>query len=158
MDLRYRGAPLLAERFLRVYAAERDDFDLYRVVDWFESYRAAVRAKVAAIAAGEAGDLARRSASAPPRARAAISRWRWPALEARRAPALVLVGGAVGTRQEHARVGARGPRSARWSSSSDRVRKHASGLARRGARARRAPTAPRPRRRSTGRCSSAPRP
>ena len=53
MDLRYRGTGHLGERFLRRYAAESDDFHLYAVVDYFLSYRAAVRAKVAAIAAGE---------------------------------------------------------------------------------------------------------
>ncbi len=53
MDLAYRGAPSLAERFLRKYAARRDDFGLYDVVDWFAAYRAAVRAKVAALAAGD---------------------------------------------------------------------------------------------------------
>lgn len=96
MDLRYRGAERLAERFLRVYAAQRDDFDLYRVVDWFTSYRAAVRAKVAAIAAQE-GEIA-----AAQRERAAHSarshmELALAALESRCAPALVLVGGSVGT-------------------------------------------------------------
>ena len=42
MDLAYRGRDDLAERFLRVYASERDDFDLYGVVDYFIGYRAAV--------------------------------------------------------------------------------------------------------------------
>jgi aminoglycoside phosphotransferase family enzyme/predicted kinase len=51
MDLRYRGAPALAELFLRRYAALRDDFGLYTVVDCFAAYRAAVRAKVAGMAA-----------------------------------------------------------------------------------------------------------
>lgn len=54
MDLRYRGAATLAERFLRRYAALRDDFGLYGVVDFFCAYRAAVRAKVAALAAADA--------------------------------------------------------------------------------------------------------
>jgi len=53
MDLRYRGERGLGERFVASYAAERDDHDLYRVLDFFVSYRAAVRAKVAALAAGE---------------------------------------------------------------------------------------------------------
>jgi aminoglycoside phosphotransferase family enzyme/predicted kinase len=96
MDLRYRGADALAERFLRTYATERDDFDLYRGLAWFESYRAAVRAKVAVIAASEA------EIDADQRMRAADSTKRHLAqalavLESRRQPALVLVGGAVGT-------------------------------------------------------------
>jgi predicted kinase len=48
MDLIYRRRSRLADRFLRVYAGCADDFELYRVVDYFLSYRAAVRAKVAA--------------------------------------------------------------------------------------------------------------
>jgi aminoglycoside phosphotransferase family enzyme/predicted kinase len=53
MDLTYRGRRDLAERFLARYASRADDFDLYRVVDFFAAYRAAVRAKVAAISAGD---------------------------------------------------------------------------------------------------------
>jgi aminoglycoside phosphotransferase family enzyme/predicted kinase len=65
MDLRYRGHPALAERFLRVYAEASDDFHLYRVADWYESYRAAVRGGVAALAsADEAIASAQRSAAA----------------------------------------------------------------------------------------------
>lgn len=55
MDLTYRGRSDLAERFLADYAAHSDDFDLYGVVDYFIGYRAAVRAKVAALAAGDPG-------------------------------------------------------------------------------------------------------
>jgi hypothetical protein len=96
MDLRYRGAAPLAERFLRRYAAERDDFDLYRVVDWFTSYRAAVRAKVAAIAAQEDEIAAAQRERAAHSARAHMD-LALAALEARGTPALVLVGGSVGT-------------------------------------------------------------
>jgi aminoglycoside phosphotransferase family enzyme/predicted kinase len=67
MDLDYRGAPQLGERFLRKVAALRDDFGLYDVVDWFAAYRAAVRAKVAALAAQDA------AIEAAQRARAAES-------------------------------------------------------------------------------------
>ena len=96
MDLRYRGADGLGERFLRSYATESDDFDLYSVVDYFIAYRAGVRAKVAALAAA---DPAITSAQ---RARAAQSARRHlvlaaSALEPRAVPALVLVGGVVGT-------------------------------------------------------------
>jgi magnesium-transporting ATPase (P-type) len=73
MDLRYRGAKALAERFLASYARESDDYDLYSVVDYFIGYRAGVRAKVAALAA-------RDSAIAPgQRARAAESAQARPA-------------------------------------------------------------------------------
>ncbi|MFI5320669.1 MAG: AAA family ATPase, partial [Myxococcota bacterium] len=96
MDLAYRGAPSLSERFLRKYAAQCDDFGLYDVVDGFAAYRAAVRAKVAALAARD-GAIA-----AEQRARAAESVARHVALARellRRAPpaALIVVCGSVGT-------------------------------------------------------------
>ncbi len=50
MDLAYRGRDDLGAGFLRRYATARDDFGLFRVVDAYQSYRAAVRAKVAALA------------------------------------------------------------------------------------------------------------
>lgn len=50
MDLRFSGESALAERLLRQYASALDDFGLYDMVDLFVSYRAAVRAKVAALA------------------------------------------------------------------------------------------------------------
>jgi len=96
MDLRYRGAAAQAERFLRVYARERDDFDLYAVVDYFASYRAAVRAKVASIAAMDAAidpaQRARASESARRHLELAVQM-----LAARGTGALGLVGGIVGT-------------------------------------------------------------
>lgn len=132
MDLCYRGAEPLAERFLRVYACESDDFDLYRLVDWFMAYRAAVRAKVAAIAAGESeiAQTQRRSAAESARRHLALA-LRY--LEAPRAPALVLVGGAVGTGKSSV-AGALADALGAAVVSSDRVRKHRLGLAR-GARA-----------------------
>ncbi len=50
MDLRYRGRGDLAERVLAVYTEEADDYDLFGVLRYFESYRAVVRAKVAHLA------------------------------------------------------------------------------------------------------------
>jgi aminoglycoside phosphotransferase family enzyme/predicted kinase len=55
MDLAYRRRGDLAESFLRSYARESDDFDLYRVVDYHVAYRALVRAKVAGLAAVDPG-------------------------------------------------------------------------------------------------------
>jgi aminoglycoside phosphotransferase family enzyme/predicted kinase len=54
MDLRYRGAPQLATAFVRAYAAARGDDQLPRLLPTLCSYRAMVRAKVAALATGEA--------------------------------------------------------------------------------------------------------
>lgn len=70
MDLRYRGAPELARVFVEAYAAAGGDHELPTLLPWLCSYRAMVRAKVAAVAAGDAGlppadrDGARRSAVA----------------------------------------------------------------------------------------------
>jgi len=96
MDLAYRGARRLGERFVARYAAHADDFDLYGVLDFFVAYRAAVRAKVAAVAAADSAiGRAQRDA-----ARASVRRHLLLAERAfaPRAPgALVLVGGVVGT-------------------------------------------------------------
>lgn len=48
MDLARLGRVDLAERFLAMYARTANDFELYRLVDFYESYRACVRAKIAA--------------------------------------------------------------------------------------------------------------
>jgi aminoglycoside phosphotransferase family enzyme/predicted kinase len=65
MDLAYRGRGDLAEGFLRAYARESDDFDLYSVVDYHVAYRALVRAKVAGLAAVDLGiDPEQRSGAA----------------------------------------------------------------------------------------------
>ncbi len=127
MDLRYRERPELAEHFLRSYARERDDFDLYGVVDWFASYRAAVRAKVAAIAAREP------EIAEPQRARAAGSARQHLALAAQllapRAPGrLVLVAGIVGTGKSTA-AGILADALGGAVVASDRVRKRLAGLA-----------------------------
>jgi uncharacterized protein len=69
MDLARLGRVDLAERFVAVYARAANDFDLYRVLDFYESYRACVRAKIAASAAtGSRGsDLTAAAASAEAR-------------------------------------------------------------------------------------------
>jgi uncharacterized protein len=96
MDLIYRGEPRLAARLLRRYARARDDFDLYTVVDLFMSYRAAVRAKVADLAArgAELSEEQRRGAAGSARRHlelaCALLRERGPAV-------LVAVAGVVGT-------------------------------------------------------------
>jgi predicted kinase len=66
MDLAAHGRVDLAERFLSRYARESNDYDLYALVDFYESYRAFVRAKVASILAADpdvADDVRRRAAS-----------------------------------------------------------------------------------------------
>lgn len=51
MDLRYHGRADLAELLIADYARESADYGLYGLVDFYESYRAVVRAKVSAILA-----------------------------------------------------------------------------------------------------------
>jgi len=65
MDLAWHGRVDLAERFLARYARESNDYDLYSVVNFYESYRAFVRGKVASLLAddAEASTAARERAS-----------------------------------------------------------------------------------------------
>lgn len=55
MDLAWHGRRDLAELFLAAYARESDDYDIYSVIDFYESYRAYVRAKICAIGYGSPG-------------------------------------------------------------------------------------------------------
>jgi aminoglycoside phosphotransferase family enzyme/predicted kinase len=55
MDLAAHGRTDLAERLLAAYAREADDYDLYGVVDFYESYRAFVRGKISAMLANDEG-------------------------------------------------------------------------------------------------------
>jgi aminoglycoside phosphotransferase family enzyme/predicted kinase len=96
MDLMYRGRRDLAARFLSRYARETDDYDLYSVVDFFISYRAAVRAKIASIVAKDSAT----GVSQRTRAEGSATRHVELAAEAassRDAGALVLVSGLVGS-------------------------------------------------------------
>jgi len=55
MDLTSSGRVDLAERLLATYARAADDFDLYAVVDFYESYRAFVRGKISSMLAEDRG-------------------------------------------------------------------------------------------------------
>lgn len=95
MDLGFRGHGGLAERWLASYAAAADDYGLYDVVDFFISYRAAVRAKVEAIAARDAEipETQRRESAARARQRV---RFAIQALQPRGRGRVYLVGGLIG--------------------------------------------------------------
>jgi uncharacterized protein len=127
MDLRYRARPALAERFLRSYAREADDYGLYGVLDYFVSYRAAVRAKVASIAAAESeiGPDQREAARRSARRHLGLAA---RALERRPAAGVVLVAGVVGTGKTTVAEGVADAIAA-VVVSSDRVRRHLAGLA-----------------------------
>ena len=118
----------LAERFLRRYAAETDDFHLYTVVDYFLSYRAAVRAKVAAMAAGEP-ELPQDQRRA---ARESASRHLDLAIEVlrtRQGGAVVVLTGVVGTGKSTAADLISETLCDAVVVSSDRIRKRMAGLA-----------------------------
>jgi aminoglycoside phosphotransferase family enzyme/predicted kinase len=53
MDLAAHGRVDLAERLLSRYARDSNDFDLFALVDFYESYRAYVRGKIASIVADD---------------------------------------------------------------------------------------------------------
>lgn len=55
MDLVWHGRRDLSEALLAAYARASGDFDLYGVVDFYESYRAFVRGKVNALVVNDAG-------------------------------------------------------------------------------------------------------
>jgi aminoglycoside phosphotransferase family enzyme/predicted kinase len=64
MDLAFQGRVDLKERFLASYAEESEDHDLYALVDFYESYRAYVRAKIGALSLRSAPVHARRQLEA----------------------------------------------------------------------------------------------
>ena len=127
MDLAAQGRKDLAERFLADYAQASNDFDLYRLVDFYEGYRAYVRGKVSAMLAADDG--------APPAVRSSAERGARRhfllALAAQRAPLappkVIAVGGIIGCGKSTV---------ARWLGGtllapiveSDRTRKHLMGV------------------------------
>lgn len=95
MDLTLHGRADLAEHLLAAYAEAANDHDLYRVVDFYEGYRAFVRAKVATFVAADPSA----PAAVRERARAAARHGFLVALGSHRpralAPMVVAVGGPV---------------------------------------------------------------
>lgn len=95
MDLAWHGRVDLAEAFLAAYAREANDYALYPLVDFYESYRAFVRGKIAAFVAADP------STPLPARERAESEARRYfllaQACERRSllAPAVVAVGGII---------------------------------------------------------------
>ena len=126
MDLEYRGRRDLAERFLRRYAAESDDFDLYGVVDFFTAYRAAVRAKVACLAARDARIPAAQRASAQASAERHLAFAEGALVEPRRG-SVVAMAGIVGSGKSTV-AQALADATGGVVIASDRVRKHQAGL------------------------------
>jgi len=126
MDLAWHGRVDLAERFLARYARESNDYELYSVVDFYESYRAFVRGKVASLLAADT----EASPEARKRARREARRYFILALAFERPPLVpprvVAVGGMIasGKSQTSATIG---ELLAAPVLSSDRTRKHLMG-------------------------------
>ncbi len=101
MDLCHHERTDLAEDLLATYAQASGDYDLYALVDFYEGYRAYVRAKVASFLASDE--------SASPKARAAAHRkarsYYLHALSAQRKPIappqLIAVGGLIASGKSH---------------------------------------------------------
>jgi aminoglycoside phosphotransferase family enzyme len=55
MDLSYHDQVALAERLVLAYARASSDYELYTLLDFYQSYRACVRAKVSTILAEDEG-------------------------------------------------------------------------------------------------------
>lgn len=95
MDLAWHGRVDLAERCLAAYARAANDYDLYPLVDFYESYRAYVRGKVSSILAADPGVGPKTRRSAAREARRyyllALAAERRPLLR----PAVVAVGGLI---------------------------------------------------------------
>jgi hypothetical protein len=95
MDLEWHGRSDLAEWCLAVYARESGDYDMYRLVDFYESYRAYVRGKIAGMLATDG------AASTPAREHAASQARRYYllALASERqplvGPSVIAVGGVI---------------------------------------------------------------
>ena len=93
MDLRWHARVDWAERLLAKYARASNDYDLYALIDFYESYRAFVRGKVSSMLEADpgAGDALRERAAKDARRffRLALAAERPPLL----APRVVAVGG-----------------------------------------------------------------
>ncbi len=126
MDLAWHGHVKLAERFLARYARESNDFDLYSVVSFYESYRAFVRGKVASLLARDTGA----SSAARERARLEARRYFMLALAYERpplvSPRVVAVAGMVASGKSSAATMISESIAAPVLSS-DRIRKHLAG-------------------------------
>jgi aminoglycoside phosphotransferase family enzyme/predicted kinase len=126
MDLAYHGRVDLKERLLAAYASESDDHDLYALVDFYESYRAYVRAKISALALEAAAAPERRELERQARRYFLLS------LASERAPAsaprMIAIGGLIASGKSSLARALADDLSLSWISS-DRVRKSLHGVA-----------------------------
>jgi aminoglycoside phosphotransferase family enzyme/predicted kinase len=97
MELSARSRVGLAETFLGQFAAEAGDHDLYGVIDFYESYRAWVRGKVAAFLAADPTTLPDKAARKAREAQALFTLARAFTEAPRAAAPVVAVGGLIGS-------------------------------------------------------------
>jgi aminoglycoside phosphotransferase family enzyme/predicted kinase len=127
MDLAWRGRVDLSELLLARYARHADDYDLYTLVDFYQSYRAWVRGKIAALMARDAAATEAQRELAEAQARRyfllALSAHRPPL----RKPRVVAVGGLIASGKSTVAdlIGLALPAAV---VDSDRTRKHMLGL------------------------------
>ncbi|MCG8555013.1 MAG: AAA family ATPase [Proteobacteria bacterium] len=97
MDLAWHDRSDLSERFVAAYAREANDYDLYPLLDFYESYRAHVRGKVSSILTLDA----QTSSAVRDAARKQARRYYLLALAATHGPLLrpivVAIGGLIGS-------------------------------------------------------------
>jgi aminoglycoside phosphotransferase family enzyme/predicted kinase len=97
MELDGRIRPDLAESFLGRFALELDDYDLYGVVDFYRSYRAWVRGKIAAFLATDPSTLPEKAARKAREAQALFALAEGYAHPPGPPAAVLAVGGLIGT-------------------------------------------------------------
>jgi len=95
MDLRHRGAPALAHRFLDAWLEASGDYGALEVLDFFQVYRALVRAKVAGLRAAQCAPGSPEDAGARAELRGYLALAR--ALTRGRPPLLVITHGVSGS-------------------------------------------------------------
>jgi aminoglycoside phosphotransferase family enzyme/predicted kinase len=127
MDLQARGAWQLARCFAEDYGKASEDPDVEYLLPFYVGYRATVRAKVAAMTAGES-ELSERAQAAAREKAAARARLALVELaEPRERPCMVLVAGLPGTGKSMLARGLRETCSFTWIRA-DEVRKRLAGL------------------------------
>jgi uncharacterized protein len=128
MDLAWHDRVDLAEHFLARYAREASDYDLYQLVDFYQSYRAFVRGKIASMTAHDTATALRARERAAAEARRyfllALASERKPLVPAR----LVAVGGVIASGKSTI-ANALGRRMPAPVVDADRTRKRLAGVA-----------------------------
>ena len=97
MELDARRQPVLAASFLGRFALEANDYDLYEVIDFYLSYRAWVRAKVAALLAEDPSTPPDKAVRKAGEARALFELAQRYTQQRDAAPPVVAVGGLIGS-------------------------------------------------------------